>query len=196
MKALKKTLLTVAIVLAALLIITPIIAIHIPQVRLFVFQEFGFIPNSIDAVFYFFCGILVAIGYLIGWTYQESSVYICIYLWPILLGLSSLPILYNSIRYAIQKRRVAPSIAHLAASALYVSVFGVICKLIWEHYNQPTIQQQFDKCMSDLIVHAGQLGISYNGINILFYIVLFAVVVAINVIIARLQKRYLLTSRS
>ena len=48
------------------------------------------------------------------------------------------------------------------------------------------MQQKFSACMNDLIVHAEKLNMSYNELNLLFYIVLFAAIVVINGIIAYL----------
>lgn len=189
MKKAKKTLIILATIVAAICIIVPIILIHIPQVRMMIFEQVGFIPNSIDAIFYFFCAILYGIGFILGWNYQEASVYICIYLWPVLLGLSSLPILYNAAKNLVRKKNF-PSVIHFALSAGYASVFVWICKYIWSRYNQPTISGQFNKCMSDLTTHAEQLNLSYTELNILFYIVLFAIIVGVNALIANRQKHY------
>ncbi len=43
-----------------------------------------------------------------------------------------------------------------------------------------------------LIVHAEKLNMSYNELNLLFYIVLFAAIVVINGIIAYRQRQYIL----
>ena len=188
-----RTKINIVVVIALLFVmhLIPVVLIHIPSVQLYVFQQVGFIPNSIDAIFYLYCGIIVGIGYLLGWSYQQTSVYVCIYLWPVLLGMSSLPILYNSIKNALRKKTFGSAL-WAVASVAYTSLFGVICKLIWEHYNQLTIQQKFSTCMNDLIVHAEKLNMSYNELNLLFYIVLFAAIVVINGIIAYRQRQYIL----
>lgn len=171
-----------------ILIIIPAALIHCDVIRQSVFQYTGLRPNSVEMIFYAFCAILYGIGCLFGMTYQESSVYICIYLWPILLGASSLPILCNGIRRAI-KRRSLISFLHLFLSGAYVSIFGVLCVIMWRHYNQPTIAEQFNKCMDDLIVSAEKFGISYSALNLLFFIVLFAIVVLMNYGIYRFQNK-------
>ena len=65
-------------------------------------------------IFGVLCGILYIIGLPFGWNYQETSVYIWIHLWPILCILSTIPMLYYSVKRAMLKDKG------------YMATFGII----------------------------------------------------------------------
>lgn len=51
-----------------------------------------------ELLFQILCGLLYLVGIPFGWSYQETSIYVCIYLWPTICTLSTIPMLWISIK--------------------------------------------------------------------------------------------------
>lgn len=152
-------------------------------------------------LFSLLCGLLYLIGLCFGWTYQETSVYICIYLCPILCVLSTLPITVGVIhRIVIDKGRWL-SICALPFIWLYTLCYVIFTKLIFYYYNDgyyyaefynepPSIAQHFKVCMNDLQRIATDCNITYEEANIIIYVELMLLIFITNGILAYIAKPY------
>lgn len=81
-------------------------------------------------IFVGLCGILYVIGLCLGWDYREASVNICIYLWPALCVLSTLPITVGLIhRIVVNKGR------WLSVLALPFAWFYTTCYITFTVFN-------------------------------------------------------------
>lgn len=72
-----------------------------------------------ELIFQVLCGLLYLAGLPFGWSYQETSIYVCIYLWPMLCTLSTLstiPILWISVK----RRKWILSVVSLLYTSVYV----------------------------------------------------------------------------
>ena len=141
------------------------------------------------------CGILYVLGLLIGWNYQETSVYICIYLWPILCILSTVPIIYYSIKLIVIKGRGYIS---LLLSFLYNYSYIIIFTCILQHYSlietpmgKNSISIVFKQCYNDLMQIAHTCNTTYEIANLVIYVVLFAIIMLLNGSITLLQIKQL-----
>ena len=56
-------------------------------------------------VFYLLCGLLYLIGLPLGWNYEDTSVYICIYAFPVLVTLPFLGMFIRMLRLVVTGRR-------------------------------------------------------------------------------------------
>ena len=115
------------------------------------------------------CGILYVIGLPFGWGYEETSVYICIYLWPLLCVLCALFTTYKAIR----KKKTAFIIVNSIISVLYI----LITWTIFAHYSKMSVAAQFNDCKWKLYGLSDYTGLSYEAINLLIYVVLFSAIV-------------------
>ena len=122
----------------------------------------------INFFFAFLCGVLYVIGLPFGLNYEETSVYICIYLWPLLCVACALFTTYKAIR----KKRRGFIIANSIISVLYI----LITWGIFAHYSRLSIHEQFDDCMWKLYGLSDYLGISYEAVNLLIYVVLLSAI--------------------
>jgi len=138
-------------------------------------------------LFTFLCGILYLIGYPFGWSYEETSIYICVYLWPILCCFSTIPILVISI-LSIAKHKICGIILSVL-SIVYNLYYVFYCNLIIERYSI-TNPNSFMKCMLDLKAISESLKISYEALNIYIYVVLFLFIIITNYIIYRIIKHF------
>lgn len=110
------------------------------------------------------CGCLLLIGMCFGWTYQEASVYICIYMCPIICILCSiLAIIPFDFRKTLDRIWMA----------LNLSLFLTYIKFtlgFWKHYD---CTDPFTKCMNDLKGLADIMNTSYEEVNLYVYCYLF-----------------------
>lgn len=152
-------------------------------------------------IFGLLCGLLYLIGLCFGWTYQEASVYICIYLWPMLCVLSTLPITIGLVhRIVIGKGRWL-SVCALPFVWLYTSCYVTFTKLIYGYYNDefhyvlfgdqpPSVAQHFRMCQNDLQRIADACNITYEEANIVIYVELFILIMVVNGMLAYIAKPY------
>lgn len=123
----------------------------------------------IKAFFTFLCGVLYVIGLLFGWDYQETSVYICIYACPLICVFFSLFSTYKAIR-----RKYNPFIVvNGGLSVLYI----IITWSIFSYYSALSVKDQFNDCMRRLYALSDTIGISYEALNLLIYVVLLSLIV-------------------
>ena len=103
-------------------------------------------------IFGFLCGMLYLVGWVFGFTYEEISVYICIYGWPVLCvampTVIALVALYNWI-----KKLTLWNTINLALSVGATIVFSIYAKLFYQLANE--------------------LGMTYEQINLWVYCYLF-----------------------
>ena len=138
-------------------------------------------------LFQLLCGLLYLVGYPFGWTYQETSIYICIYLWPILCCLSTVPIIFVSLS-CIVKHKISGIVLTLL-SVVYLMYYLFYTNLVIDRYNISNVNS-FNNCMLDLQMIARQTGVTYEALNIYIYVVLFIIIMTINYTIYRIIKWY------
>lgn len=135
-----------------------------------------------ELIFQFLCGLLYLVGLPFGWSYQETSIYVCIYLWPMLCTLSTIPILWISVK----RRKWILSVVSL----LYTSVYVYFTIDVINHYpiSNPA---SFMNCMTDLKSLAAYCGVTYAEINLLIYVVAFILILLFNFSVYMIiQKKY------
>ena len=143
----------------------------------------------IKLFFNFLCGLLYLIGLCFGWTYQEASVYICIYLWPALCVLSTLPITVGLIHRIVVNKGRWLSVVLLPFTWFYTSCYTFFTILIYNYYNDPIYRNNpFDMCMNDLQRIARECNTTYEYVNIAIYVYLFALILLVNGILAYIAK--------
>ena len=131
-------------------------------------------------IFNLLCGGLLVIGMILGYNYEEISVYICIYLWPILCCLAALfttiLLFYNWIKKCTFLQTMLLSL-YTCISFVFIS----LTRQFFHHYqyygdNINTVHQQFVLCMNDIQNIANQIGISYSEANLYIYVYLFCII--------------------
>ena len=134
----------------------------------------------IKLIFGFLCGMLYLVGCIFGYTYEEISVYICIYGWPALCvampTVIALVALYNWV-----KKLTLWNTINLALSTSVAYAFGRIADLLialYSHGNEThahleTIHDKFVACRGDLMVMASGLGMTYEEVNLWIYCYMF-----------------------
>lgn len=121
-------------------------------------------------IFAILCGILYVIGLPFGWSYQETSVYVCIYLWPLICVACAL---FVTIK-AITKEKVG----FIVVNGILFVLYSLITFAIFQHFLAlPSIQAHFNDCMWKLYGLSDNTGLSYEAINLLIYVVLFSFIV-------------------
>ena len=140
-------------------------------------------------IFGILCGILYVIGLVCGLNYEEISVYICIYLWPLLIILSTFPLIYESIKKIILVKNKLFGSLFLILSSVYSYTYVLIFGSILEHYNiKYSIHQLFKLCYNDLIEISYNCKMSYEQVNLIIYCELFLTIILINFILYKLLR--------
>ncbi len=132
-------------------------------------------------LFQILCGLLYLAGLPFGWSYQESSIYVCIYLWPMICTLSTIPILWISIK---RHKWIMSAIC-----LLYTSVYVYMTIDVINRYSIKN-PSSFMNCMIDLKSLAEYCNLTYAEINLLLYVVLFILILLVDFCIYRLIKKY------
>ena len=140
-----------------------------------------------EIIFKILCGLLYCVGLPFGWSYQTTSIYICIYLWPILCTLSTLPIVWQSVK--LTRRKPVMGMIFTIISLVYTSCYALFTIDAINRYNISN-PNSFTNCMIDLLSLAAYLGITYETLNILIYVVLFVVIISINYILSKIISKY------
>lgn len=152
----------------------------------------------IKLIFRLLCGLLYLIGLCFGWTYQETSVYFCIYLWPALCIISTLPITIGLIHRIVVNKGRWISVVALPLAWLYTACYITFTALIYRYYGDNIyqngtgyeIQRIFNMCMKDLQRIAAECNTTYEDVNIAIYIYLFAFILLVNGLLAYIAKPY------
>ena len=134
-------------------------------------------------LFTFLCGILYLIGYPFGWSYEDTSIYICIYLWPILCCISTLPLWIVSIIHINKIKGIIFTIL----SSIYSLYYIYYTNLVIARYSIDN-KNSFMNCMLDLKILAERLNISYEELNIFIYVILFIGIILFNFILYKIVK--------
>ena len=122
----------------------------------------------VKAIFAFLCGVLYVIGIPFGWNYQETSVYVCIYTCPLICVFCALFTTYKAIR----KKHKPFMVVNSVLSVLYI----LITWTIFHHYLALSVKDQFNDCMSRLYFLSDTIGISYEALNLLIYVVILSII--------------------
>ena len=120
--------------------------------------------------------LLVALAKLTGLSYQQVSVVVNIYLQGALLALSAwLPL----VAVVMAQNRLKPAlfVILLMASVAYAACYGYCFYRICKHYNGP-MDFAFDQCVADLQAISRCIGLSYNALNIIVFVVLWCALVS------------------
>lgn len=140
-----------------------------------------------EIIFEILCGCLYVIGLVFEWNYKETSVYICIYLWPILCVLISLLPTVALVHNIIYNRRRILSIIGIPFAMLYTTLYSSIAGGLIEHYEYSRlrggINAQFNQCMRDLQEIASMCETTYAMVNLKIYVELFIIILIANILI-------------
>lgn len=132
----------------------------------------------IHLIFMFLCGCLYLLGFPFGWSYQEASVYICIYACPVICILSAIA----SFKYTTFKTLFGRFNLTLLISYI------LITKSYWDFYNggaDPLYYSgtnAFDLCVENINYVASHLNISYEECNLRIYCMLFPFIVFFHIL--------------
>ena len=127
-------------------------------------------------------GFLLLLGKLCGMTYKQISVVFNLWVQGAVLMLSGLA----PAAAAIYKLATGGSLLWLAVAALLlvyaaVHVFGFVRML--QHYHLP-FDRAFDLCVKDLLIWAKKLHTTYEMTNLIIFVLLFLVLIAVKSFIA------------
>lgn len=145
-----------------------------------------------NSLFYFLCGCLYVIGKAFGLTYQEISVYICIYGCPIICIIcAAIAVIFADLH------KFWGQLCFAINSALLIMYWGTT-KAFWVHYGilpdilggKTDIQEQFQRCVNDITKITNDLQISYQECNIWIYCYLFFSIVIFHLIQPFLFKEH------
>lgn len=145
-----------------------------------------------NLIFAFLCGCLYVVGLIFGLDYKQVSVLVCCWLWPAICTASVLPLVYVAVRDFFRCKLALTKMLYYVitcASLFYLWVcVGFTLDMIFDRY--PHMNGiTFDMCMHDLQFLASNIGISYETLNVLIYVVLFAVILAFNISACRLLSK-------
>ena len=145
----------------------------------------------IKIIFGLLCGLLYAVGCCFGLNYRETSVIICIYMWPALCVLSTLPITVGLIHRIMVNKGRWLSVVALPIAWLYTTCYIIFTILIYVYYNDSIYKSNpFDMCMNDLQRIARECNTSYEYVNIVIYVYLFLFIIIVNGTLAYIAKPY------
>lgn len=135
------------------------------------------------------CGIMAAGAYALGLTYKEFCVIGNIYIQGLILVLSALSILCTMVKI-VRKKKSAPLIAMLIASAVYALLYVIGFILICRHYAMP-LDDAFNLCVQEL-QDFGQsfYNVGYIGANIIIFVVGWMILLILNVLMNIILKKY------
>lgn len=135
----------------------------------------------VKAIFFICAGFLYAIGLVTEWGYEKASVYINLYLQPILLILIGLYYLCK-ILFRLKNNKYWCSIIVLLVLILDIYLFY----LIYNRYPISDIKFSFNKCVIDLQNLSKNTGYSYELWNLIIFVALYL----INIFVYKLSYHF------
>ena len=139
----------------------------------------------LELVFRLCCGIITAISYLTGYSYEVINTFLFIYLEPLILIVTGCMITYFGIKY----RKSITNKIILGLSVIYNAIIIVIIGAIWKHYSQFDMQTACERAYIDLDTLGRITGLGYINVNLLLFILLFLAILAFNIITVVFQKK-------
>lgn len=129
------------------------------------------------------CGALAAIGSLLGFSYKEISVIVCIYCVPCICVLCALLDLYHWRNISRIKNCL-----FFATNLTILWFYYWVITLYWDRYPLSDMDKSFMTCMNDIknIAHSGN--ITYEECNIYIYCVIFGAIVLFHLIQLKLKN--------
>lgn len=131
------------------------------------------------SVFSILCVCLNLVGKPFGWDYQKTSVYICIHLWPLLCVAMSLVMLATAVSTSNPQ--------WITACSVYAALNTFGYWIVVRHYYPGTIKEIFELCMAELVVLAKEWHTTYPVVNLVIYVLLFAVIMTFDVCLISLM---------
>ncbi|MGN0232046.1 MAG: hypothetical protein ACI4A8_07535 [Muribaculaceae bacterium] len=134
----------------------------------------------INRLFHVCTSFLVVLGKLTGLSYQQVSVAVSIYLQGALLALSAwLP----SVAVVMAQNLLTPAlfVILLLASVAYAACYGYGFYRICKHYHGP-MDFAFNRCVADLQTISRCIGLSYNALNVIVFVVLWFALVSVHAV--------------
>ena len=124
----------------------------------------------------FLCGLLYVFGLMLGFNYEEISVYVCIYGLPILFIVMALAVTVVAV-YRWLRRMTFWNTLNFMASSCVSYAFWKLGTLFIDFYTNfselhptlKTIHDKFVACQNDLMRMASDLGTTYEEINLIIY---------------------------
>ena len=149
---------------------------------------------------YGFCVVfLLVVGKLFGWSYIDSSVYVCEYFAPCVIMFVCLLTFIKIVRFFIKSKFSWKWIATIIISVLNLFLFKVNLELLFdniEKYSGHTNREIFNMVVKDLNVSAANLGVDYFTMNIIVYILPFAIACIFLLLQTLLNRSYNLSLAS
>ena len=138
----------------------------------------------LELLFRLCCGIITAISYVTGYSYEVVNTFLFIYLEPFILLVTGCMITYFGFKYrkSIVNKRI------LGLSIIYNAVFFVIIGSIWKFYAQFNMQTACERAYIDLDTLGRITGLGYININLFLFIVLFLAILIFNISIIIYQR--------
>ena len=143
----------------------------------------------VNSFFRFLCDIIEWIGQLMGWDYQTASVYVGIYIFPIVCLVFPCILFIKTILYYQKSKN-----SHFLFSCFGVgSCFLLLCLFfsvyIAHYWAAGSLHNQYYACMNDFRALSTKTGFSYAELNVLFYAVFPFVIILSCLIMGWALKR-------
>ena len=132
----------------------------------------------LEFIFRVCCGIIYAISYLTGYSYEVVNTFLFIYLEPVILLISGWLITVFAIKYF--KASTFNKIVFLL-SIVYNSVITIVIAAIWKHYLQFNMDMACQRAYIDLDTIGRITGLGYINTNLFLFIILFLFILVFNI---------------
>ncbi len=144
-----------------------------------------------NLIFAFLCGCLYVVGLIFGLDYKQVSVLVCCWLWPAICTASVLPLVYVAVRDFFRCKLALTKMLYFVIICIVLAYFVAYLNFTFEVLDRyPHMNDYaFGMCMQDLQLLASYMGISYETLNVLIYVVLFAVILTFNISACRLLSK-------
>lgn len=144
------------------------------------------LPPLIVPIFQLCCGVMMALGYLVGLSYKEVCVIGNVYMQGGLWVLSSLLPLFIAIKALVDRYTISRVIT-VIVGAIY-SVIYTLTFIYFASRYQPPLAEAFDLCVKDLYLVAGRMGTTYEVVNIIFFVAFWGLSIISNYVAYRILK--------
>lgn len=144
----------------------------------------------VQVLFYVIAGLLSGIGLLLGFNYEEISVYLCIYFWVALMFILSLIPTIRSFAGYLKKQYLKTFLISTPLITLNIIWYCIGYKMIMRYHNLDGIKAQFALCQDDLALIARHTHQTYEQVNLMVYVGAPILFIGFYVIVFYLVKRW------
>ena len=139
-----------------------------------------------EFIYQFLSGILSQIGQSLHLCYEAVTIFLCIYLWPIICTLTTIPIVLSALKLFEEKKKTGLVSSILSMGYTFMCLLFSISMM--NKYSISSPVYSYDSLVENLYEIANGFNTSFETLSVYIYVIGFICIVSFNIIISYVIK--------